>query len=286
MFSFILILYFVLLHKFSYFVVNNKFLATIIAMDNKFFRFLLAVVCVIAVSMPAAAEVSLSTIREKADRFYQHEEWANALAMFRAILEREPTDMQTYGRSVTVYGAISNPEEQMELLEATQRYALPLDSLFDEVRISAFEIGRPAILEDFMILVKEKQPWLKRNINIRLARLYDSRNNAEKMIEMSDTLLAVNPDDPSMLRIKARGYMLLDRYDEAVAVYKRIIGLNQKDVDAMLNIGVYYFSEFDTRKLAHSSPEADEARKYLGMAYRLNPTEHLRSMLDRLNGGK
>lgn len=137
MFSFILILYFVLLHKFSYFVVNNKFLATIIAMDNKFFIFLLAVVCVIAFSMPAA-EVSLSTIREKADRFYQHEEWANALAMFRAILEREPTDMQTYGRSVTVYGAISNPEEQMELLEATQRYALPLDSLFDEVRISAF----------------------------------------------------------------------------------------------------------------------------------------------------
>lgn len=137
-----------------------------------------------------------------------------------------------------------------------------------------------------MILVKEKQPWLKRNINIRLARLYDSRNNAEKMIEMSDTLLAVNPDDPSMLRIKARGYMLLDRYDEAVAVYKRIIGLNPKDVDAMLNIGVYYFSEFDTRKPAHSSPEADEARKYLGMAYRLNPTEHLRSMLDRLNGGK
>ena len=58
-------------------------------MDNKFFRFLLAVVCVIVFSMPAAAEVSLSTIREKADRFYQHEEWANALAMFRAILERE-----------------------------------------------------------------------------------------------------------------------------------------------------------------------------------------------------
>ena len=193
-----MILYFVLLHKFSYFVVNNKFLATIIAMDNKFFRFLLAVVCVIAVSMPAAAEVSLSTIREKADRFYQHEEWANALAMFRAILEREPTDMQTYGRSVTVYGAISNPEEQMELLEATQRYALPLDSLFDEVRISAFEIGRPAILEDFMILVKEKQPWLKRNINIRLARLYDSRNNAEKMIEMSCL-----PSTPTIRRCSA-----------------------------------------------------------------------------------
>ena len=33
--------------------------------------------------------------------------------------------------------------------------------------------------------------------------------------------------------------MLLDSYDEAVAVYKRIIGLNPKDVDAMLNIGVY-----------------------------------------------
>lgn len=255
-------------------------------MNRRFFFFSVCLACIIAFSSAMRAEVSLSTIRDKADRFYQHEEWANALAMFRAILEREPTDIQTYGRSVTVYGAISNPDEQIELLEATQRYALPLDSLFEEVKRSAFEIGRPELLEDFMILVKKEQPWMKRNIDIRLARLYDSRNNAEKMIEMSDTLLAVNPDDPPMLRIKARGFMLLDRYDDAIAIYKRIIELSPDDVDAMLNIGVYYFSEFDTRRLALSSAEAEEARKYLSMAYRLRPTPHLQQMLNRLNGTK
>lgn len=254
-------------------------------MNNRFFRYIAVVVCLLsAVAQAKAAEVSLSTIRQKADRFYRYEEWANALAMFRAILERDPSDIQTYGRSVTVYGVIQNPEEQIELLENTQKYALPLDSLFNQVKISAFEIGRPDILENFMILVKKEQPWLKRNINIRLARYYDSRNNAEKMIEMSDTLLAVNPNDPSMLRIKARGNMLLDRYADAVTLYKRVIELSPDDVDAMLCIGVYYFTEFDSHRLALSSPEAEEARKYLSMAYRLRPTDHLRLMLDRLNG--
>ncbi len=255
-------------------------------MSNRIFplaRFLVGLVCLAASALPIHAEMSLQRIREKANRFYRHEEWANAVAMFRAILQREPTDVVTYGRSVVVYGVISDQEAQISLLEDTQKYALPLDSLFDAVRTSAYEIGRPEQLVSFMDLVKVKQPWLKRNINIRLARYYDSRNNAEKMIEMSDTLLAVNPDDPSMLRIKARGYLLLDRYDEAMPLYRRIVDLDSSDYDSLLTLGVYYYGEVDRRSLSLQSASAQSARKYLARANVLRPTERVQSMLDRLS---
>ena len=255
-------------------------------MSNRIFpsaRFLVCLVCLAASAMSLHAELSLSRIHEKANRFYRHEEWANAVAMFRAILQREPTDVATYGRSVVVYGVIGDQEEQISLLEDTQKYALPLDRLFDAVRTSAYEIGRPEQLVSFMDLVKVKQPWLKRNINIRLARYYDSRNNAEKMIEMSDTLLAVNPDDPSMLKIKARGYLLLDRYDDAMPLYRRIVDLNPSDYDSLLTLGVYYYEEMDRRSLSLQSASAQSARKYLAKANALRPTERVEAMLARLN---
>lgn len=258
-------------------------------MSNRFFslaRFSVCLACLVLAVLPLRAEMPLAKIHEKANRFYRHEEWANAVAMFRAILQRDPKDVTTYGRSVVVYGVISDREAQISLLEDTQKYALPLDSLFAAVRTSAYEIGRPEQLVEFMELVKTEQPWLKRNINIRLARYYDSRNNAEKMIAMSDTLLAVNPNDPSMLRIKARGLLLLDRYDEAMTAYKRIVSLDASDYDSLLTLGVYYSSEVDRRSLPLSSQEAAEARKYLALADALRPTERVAAMLDRLKTDK
>lgn len=242
-----------------------------------------AVILLLAVgSMTAMAEVTLTAIREKAERFYSYQEWANALAMFRAIIERCPDDMQAYGRSVAVNGVIRNTEEQIFLLEQTQAKGLSLDKLFQQVQTSAFEIGHPAVVEDFMVLVKTRQPWLKRNINLRLARYYDYRNNAEKMIAMSDSLLAVNPDDPEMLRIKARGYMILDDYTQAVSLYRRVIELDPADVDSMLSIGVYYYTKTCDEHLSASSLEAVEARKYLQMAAALQPTAYVRKMLESL----
>lgn len=271
-------------------VTNNKFLSIFIVMDLKKYllrrsaaRCLVALAMLLSAAFPMmSADVNLVSVREKAERFYAYKEWANALAMFRVILSETPGDMQAYGRSVAVYGILGNREEQEELLERTQSYGLPLDKLFEEVRKSAFENGEPQVLEEFMLLVKERQPWMKRNIDLRLARYYDFRNNAPKMIAQSDSLLAVNPDDPEMLRIKARGYMLSDGYQESVALYERILELCPEDTDAMLNIGIYYYNEVAERNLPLDSGEAEEARKYLSQAFRLKPTAHLRTLLSRL----
>lgn len=229
-----------------------------------------------------AAESDIARIRTKAERFYRYDEWANALAMFRILLENAPADMCTYGRSVAVYGIIGGKEEQMALVERTQDLGLSLDRLFEEVRKSAFEKGHPQVLEEFMFLVRERQPWMRRNIDLRLARYYDSRNDAPKMIEQSDSLLLVNPNDREMLRIKARGYFLMDRFPESMEVYKRLVALDSGDLDALLTLGVYYAEQVRSCGLSKSSAEAEEARRYLERAYGLRPTAYVAEMLSAL----
>lgn len=229
-----------------------------------------------------AAAMDIREIRSKADRFYLHDEWANALAMFRLILEDDPADLQTYGRAVAVYGFIGNPEEQILLLERTQSYGLSLDGLFEEVRKSAFEKSRPSTMEDFLYLVRESQPWLRRNIDLRLARYYNSRNEASKMIAQCDMLLEASPDNPEMLHIKARGYMLLEDCEKAMPLYRSIVRLVPEDVDALLTIGVYYATEVKKRGLPSDSQEAVEALSCLKQAYRLAPTDYLEGLIASL----
>ena len=236
-----------------------------------------------AVSSPAfAAKPDMKVLREKAGRFYAHSEWPNALAMFYAILEDEPDDIATYARAIVVSGIIQDTERQMSLFERAQNAGLSLDRLFDEVRKSAFEIGEPQEAERFFYRVKDHLPWMSRNIQIRLAKYYDIRNNGAKMVAMSDTLLALNARDPMILGIKARGYKLLDDYPSAVKCYKEILKIDPTDVDALLNIWVYYYYQVKSRNLPISSEEVKEARLHLAEANRLQPSAYIERLLSEL----
>lgn len=240
----------------------------------------LAIIAVLLLATSNA--VARESMREKADRYYKYEEWEAAVSAYQKVLADNPTDMRAYGRSTVICGMLGLPDKQVEILERTQSYGLPLIDLFAEVRKSAFEIGKPEILENFMLLVMERQPWLKRNIELRLLQYYDFRNDAPRMIALSDSLLAVNPRDPSTLRVKARGYMLEGNYGIAEKTYLQLLALRPDDFDAILNIGIIYYSEVETRKLPSTSPEAAEARKYLEKAFQMRPTEHLRQLIARL----
>lgn len=243
-----------------------------------------ASIFIIAVTVVTLCSATLTPrqMRDKAQRFYDHEEWPNALAMYHLILQDDSTDLQAYGRVIAIYSLLERDDNLPPLFEQSQQCRVAIDSLLSEVKTSAFEIGHPQAYERFLLVLKESEPWMRRNINLHLARYYDSRNSAEKMVEIADTLLAVNPSDPESLHIKARGKMLLSDYISAIDIYKHIVTLSPDDVDAMLNVGVYYLSEVEHRGLELSSHEAVEARRYLNMAYAVKPTAHLRALLQRL----
>lgn len=240
-----------------------------------------AVVAVVFVSLfPLCAETEFSVLEEKAGRFYAYREWASALAMYELMLMQQPADTCTYGRAITVQGVLDDAQGQLRMVEQTQGNGIPLDSVFATVRKEAFALGKPKIYERLLLLVRDAQPWLKRSIDIRLINYYDSRNNAPRMVELGDSLLAVNGGDVPVLHIKARGLMLQGRHEAAMETYRQVLAIDGNDVDALLNIGVYYCMQVESGQVPLASPEADEARRCLSKAYAMKPAPYLARLLE------
>lgn len=150
------------------------------------------------------------------------------------------------------------------------------------MKTEAFRLGKPDIYENLLLKIKEKQPWLKRSINLQLIKYYDSRNNAPKMISISDSLLTVNPDDIYTLSIKARGHILLSEIEPGVSAYRQILELDKDNMEALLNIGIVRYNEVKQKQLPLDSPTAAEARSCLQQAYSQKPTQFLKRIIGEL----
>lgn len=234
-------------------------------------------------TLTALADTDYRVLSEKASRFYEHKEWASALAMYELMLMQRPGDTETYGLAIIVNGINGKPNEQMRLIEQTQLNGIAMDDIFHIVKKESFALGKPQIYENLLTTVKARQPWMRRSIDIRLIDFYEKRNNAPKMIELSDSLLALNPGDNAILQVKARGLMLEDRPKEAIYTYKQILATDSTCMDALLSIGTYYH-EIATRQNLHpDSPEAKEARNYLSKAYAIRRNPHIAQLLSDLS---
>lgn len=229
---------------------------------------------------PLQAETSFSKLKEKAERFYAYQEWDSALAMYELMLQ--PTDLPTISLALALYGLKGDEEKQIQLVELSQQKGIALNDLFENVKTEAFRLGKPDIYENLLLKIKEKQPWLKRSINLQLIKYYDSRNNAPKMISISDSLLTVNPDDIYTLSIKARGHILLSEIEPGVSAYRQILELDKDNMEALLNIGIVRYNEVKQKQLPLDSPTAAEARSCLQQAYSQKPTQFLKRIIGEL----
>lgn len=245
-------------------------------------KVLLIAVAFSVVCLPLRAETSFSKLKEKAERFYAYQEWDSALAMYELMLMQQPSDLPTLSLAIALYGLKGEEEKQLQLVELSQQKGIALNDLFSTVKKEAFRLGKPEIYENLLLKIKEKQPWLKRSINLQLIKYYDSRNNAPKMISISDSLLAVNPDDVYTLSIKARGHILLSEIEPGVAAYRKILELDKDNMEALLNIGIVSYNEVKQKRLPLDSPTAVEARSCLQRAYSLKPTQFLKHIIGEL----
>lgn len=190
--------------------------------------------------------------------------------------------MPTISLALALYGLKGDEEKQIQLVELSQQKGIALNNLFENVKTEAFRLGKPDIYENLLLKIKEKQPWLKRSINLQLIKYYDSRNNAPKMISISDSLLTVNPDDIYTLSIKARGHILLSEIEPGVSAYRQILELDKDNMEALLNIGIVRYNEVKQKQLPLDSPTAAEARSCLQQAYSQKPTQFLKRIIGEL----
>ncbi len=226
--------------------------------------------------LSANANGGYEKLKIKAERFYSYGEWESASAAYELILMQKFDDVDAYSRAITVKGILGRSDEQIAVVEQSQKNGISMMDIFKSVRMLSYSLGKPKIYESLLLIMKEKQPWMRRSINVMLAEYYSQRNNAPKMVAYADTLLSTRADDLFALRIKSRGQMLRDDYVSSVSTNDRIIALEPTDIEAYLNNGVYFFNMW---KAAGMASDKSRAIHYLSKAYKLRNTPYLKDRL-------
>lgn len=241
---------------------------------------ILIVAAALALSLRATDYKSLSV---KADRFFAQREWASASAMFELMLDSRPGTPRVYGRAIVAAAMAGDTVAEMELVNRSIINYVPFDSTFAAVRSASFELGRTNLYEDFLLRVRESEPWLSRTVDAYLMRYYAFRRNPAMMVAYSEEMLRGMPDDLGFMSTLAQGLMLEGRPGEAMEVYDRMLAANPADYDALLEIGNYNYMLWAADR--SNTAARQKAVETLTKALSLRATPYVVSMLSRLKAG-
>ncbi len=208
----------------------------------------------------------------KAQRFFKYQEWANAAAMYEIMLEDSAKVVDTYAHAIAVAGMRKLPDYQMSLLERAQSNLIPMGDVLRGVQQVSFAMGHNSLYENFLLLVKERQPWLTRSIEKQLLSYYMFRRNAPEIIRYSRIMLSGAPDNAEYLSNLATGYMLEGNDTEGIATYRRLLEYHPGNYKTLLVLGNYYDLKGDTA----------QALRYLRQADSIQPTPYVTEILKRL----
>lgn len=232
------------------------------------FKTIAAVLCL---CLGAAAVTPYATLSDKANRFFQHREWASASAMYTLMLEQRRDSAGVYGDAIVAAGMMKQPDRQNELFTDALNAHLPIDSVLQATEEASLRAEQSSLYEQFLYAVKEREPWLNRIIDARLMSYYSFRDNGPGLVTMSEIMLSGLPDDERFLYSLARGKLLCDDISGAIDVYRRIITLYPSSRDALLYLGNYY---------APTEPQA--ALSYLEKALEQRYTPYVAAKIARL----
>lgn len=228
-------------------------------------RCIITLLVVFSVAAVASAQVSYDNTRAKAERFFQHGEWASAAAMYNFMLLENPKDADTYGRAIVATELLGDTLRSMQLLNDAMKYAVPLDSVLAKVRTYSYQQCNAEMYETFMLDAIRHNPWMQRPIDAYLLDYYCNRKDAPQMIAYADKMLSGTPDNLRFLTIKAQGYMLNGEPDNAIATWRKILQLHPADYNALLCLANYYDINGDKA----------EALPYFQKASAIKPTPYV-----------
>ena len=219
----------------------------------------------------------------RAGRFFKYQEWQSALAMYEVMLDLRPDDVASYYHAIFTCGMLRNDDEQMRFFELTQKQGIALDSIFSGVKGISFATGEGREYERLLLLVRDRQPWLARGINVYLLEYYDFRHNARGVIDIAEAMLADTPESLSLAHILARAYIMEARTDDALRCYRHILAHRPDDYEALLSMGVHFYTALaSASEPATRADYAALAQAYLSDAWRIHPTPHVAQILSRL----
>lgn len=207
---------------------------------------LAAMVATIISAVSVAPQRSFDTLAVRADRFFNQKEWASASALYTLMIDQRPDSAALYGRAITAAGMRNEVGEQQMLLRKALQSKVPLDSLFNSVAHSSFALGQSNLLERFLIMSAESEPWMSRKIDAQLLAYYTFRRNGEAMIEYASKLIKGAPDNENFGMRLAEGLLIEGRTDEAASAFRNLLDHHPQSLDALLYLGEIALEQSDT----------------------------------------
>lgn len=230
----------------------------------------------IAVALSASAmqgQGTFETTQAKANRFFEHQEWASAAAMYNFMLQEKPNDSDIYGRAIVSTEMLGDTLRSQELLTDAMKYGVPLDSILNKVRRYSFMQSKGDMYEQFMLSAIQHNPWLQRPIDSYLLRYYVFRRDGKQMIAYANKMLSGTPGNVPFMQDLAEGYMIDGQPLEAVNTWQQILVIDPKNYLAILNLANYY-------DINHQN---NQALTYFRKAQEIKSTPYVDAAIRRLS---
>lgn len=186
------------------------------------------------------AQGEYEKIENKAQRFFDNNEWASANAMYLLMLEEKPEVAETYARATVAEIMLGDTLQALEMVPRAMEYKVTFDNLLSDVRRISFSIGNGDLYEDYLLKIKDKYPWLNRVADNYLMQYYAFRQNGPELISYAEAMLDGLPDNRNFLRMLAYGQMLDGRTAEALDTWLHVMTIYPNDYDTILDLANCY----------------------------------------------
>lgn len=224
--------------------------------------------------LPLAAQGQTSSTYDrnarKAESSFAAREWLNATAMYTLMLHENSRQPDVYAHAIVAHFMAADTARAVTMIQDAMNYAVPLDSLLDNVRQVSLSTGSTDMYEQLLLRARDAYPYLARAFNIRLADYYQFRSSGPQMVDIARVLLTTTPDNLRYRRLLAEGYLLQGDDSGAEREWKAILVDHPDNLDTLIDLGSLYLA----------SGRRTEALPLQSRAYSISPTPYLERLIN------
>ena len=235
-------------------------------------KFIFILSCIFIIVPIVYGQNEYQRIENKAQRFFDNEEWASANAMYLLMLEEEPRQVSTYAKSAVSNIMIGDTVQALSMVTRSMKFEVPLDSLLAGIRAVSFSIGRGDLYEHYLLKIKTTYPWFSRVADNYLMQYYAFRQNGPELIEYAETMLEGLPGNRNFLRMLAYGQLISGNNSGALETWHRVMFLYPEDYDTILDLANFY----------DATGEKYDALKWMLRAETIHPTPYVSTRISEL----
>ncbi|WDF53601.1 tetratricopeptide repeat protein [Mucilaginibacter sp. KACC 22063] len=189
--------------------------------------------------------------------FEKAKEYAPRYKRINSYIAYANSKMGQYAEAAKYYNTLLNTDtlSSDDVIAAANTYKAMNDTA---KALQVIQRGRRALPDDKSLLFEE-------------ANIYNNKKDYKALEPLLPQLLDKSGSNAEIAFMAATCYDHLNKYDRAESMYLQAIDLNNKNYDAIYNLGLLYFKNYTTKTGADKQSEIDRAIQWLEKANSMKP---------------